>query len=148
MPVGCMISMGSRGGRAPVLLALCLLVSWACSDDAVSLANSCPQVTHAGPGWWADGELHVGVWIRDLETDPVDLVVTIDGGDEVVNVYGHGRVGLTSGEEFPGIPHELVFEAADLQQSDQIIFTPEDVEGCRGESVSLTVPEEGTTAGQ
>lgn len=148
MPVGRTEEKGSRVCRAPVLLALCLLVSWGCSDDAVSLLNSCPQVTHAGSGWWADGELHVGIWIRDLETDPVDLVVTLDGGGEVVNVYGHGRVGLTSGEELPGVPHELVFEAADLQQSDQIIFTPEDIEGCRGESVSLAIPAEGTTSGQ
>ena len=141
MLVGRTVSNGSRAYPLVALLALCLLIAPACSDEAVSLLNSCPQVSHAGPAWWADGELHVGIWVRDLEADPVDLLVTIDGGDEVANVYGHGRVGLSSGEELPGIPHELVFEAADLQQSDQLVFT-------QGEPVSLAVPDEGTSAGQ
>ena len=148
MPLSRVEIAGARVRRSVVALALCLFALSACSDDGATLLNCCPQIAHAGPAWWVDGELHVGIWIRDLEKDPVDLVVALPGGEEVENVYGHGRVGLSSGEELPGIPHELVFESGDLHQADEIVFTPEDVEGCQGEPVSLAVPAVGDAAGQ
>jgi len=86
--------------------------------------------------------LRVGVWVQDLEGDPVDLVVTDGSGNEVPEVLGHGAVGLTSEPGLPGAAHELIIEGKHVK-GDSMGFLPVDIEGCEGEEVRIDVPAVG-----
>jgi len=91
---------------------------------------------------WDGAELAVGVWVQDLEEDPVDLLVTDGSGKEVVDVLGHGAIGLTSGSSLPGASHELRIEGQYVKGG-KMGFRPVDIEGCEGEEVWVVVPAVG-----
>jgi hypothetical protein len=131
--------MTTRGLVATLAGALALAAA-GCGDDATAYENVCPLVSHAGPAWHEADGLHFGVWLVDLEEDPVDLVVERGDGIAVERVYGHGAVGLTSMAAMPGSPHELVVTEADLAGATELQLTPVDLEGCSGEPVVLAVP--------
>ena len=120
-----------------LLMSLCAVGGTSC-DEGTDYGNACPRINHVGPAWW-DGDLHIGIWIQDLEAEPVDLVVTVDG-KAVDAVYGHGAVGLTSEAEFPGTAHEIVLPASVAQGAGTVGIEPVDFEGCTGEKVVVDIP--------
>jgi len=129
--------------RVERLATVCLLALVLCGCGAADeLLNSCPRVTGVRVVGWDGAELRVGVWVQDLEEDPVDLVVTDGTGKEVTDVLGHGAVGLSSGAELPGAAHELWIEGQYVKGG-KMGFRPVDVEGCEGETVWLGVPAVG-----
>lgn len=120
-----------------LLTALCALCGTSC-DEETTYGNACPRLNHVGPAWW-DGDLHIGVWVQDLEEDPVDLVVTIDG-KQVEAVHGHGAVGLTSEAGFPGAAHEIILSVDVAKGAGSVVIEPVDLEGCTGEGVFVDIP--------
>jgi hypothetical protein len=120
------------------LLAAALLVG-GCDGD-VTYENACPRLNHVGEAAWQEDGLHLGVWIQDLEEDPVDLVITRGDGGLAEPVLGHGAVGLTSSDAWPGTAHELVLPESAVGKSKTLRFVPVDLDGCEGEAVTLEVP--------
>jgi len=132
----------SRVGLTVVVVGavLCSGALVGCGDDAPTYENACPAIVHAGSASWQDGSLRFGVWIRDVEEDPVDLIVTTDKGDEVVEVYGHGAVGLASAADEKGAPHEIVLSEKSLVGMKELTLEPVDAPGCTGDAVTMEVP--------
>ena len=125
-----------------VFLVICLLmgpVFSGCGREA-ELKNACPRVVGTGSIEWIGDELRVGVWLQDLEEDPVDLVVTRANGDEIEGVTGHGVVGLTSAAKLPGLPHELILPGDQVASGEVVTLEPVDIDGCTGPAVTITVP--------
>jgi len=126
-------------GFVPVaLFAVVLLLVTACSEE-YSYENACPRITHAEATGWEDDGLHVGIWIQDIEKDPVDLAVFTDDGTEIVDVAGHGSVGLTSSPDSKGTAHELVLSGEPVEKAKSVTFEPTDVAGCQGDSAAVAV---------
>ena len=126
-------------GIAAVLAVVAVLPA-GCGDEPLDYENACPSIVHAGDAVWMDGSLHFGVWIRDIEEDPVDLVVTRADGSNVENVFGHGAVGLTSLADEKGAPHELIITKDELNGTKVLTIEPVDAPGCSGQVVKLDVP--------
>jgi hypothetical protein len=75
-----------------------------------------------------------------VDEDPVDLTVTRADGTQVEQVFGHGKVGLSSSADSKGAPHELVLKGDDIEGSPTLTFVPEDVAGGRGDPVKFQIP--------
>lgn len=129
---------GSRWLVATAALALTMALGGC--DGATQYDNSCPRINHVGEAYWDGDTLHLGIWLQDLEADPVDLLVTDGSGGAVVDVFGHGAVGLSSGAEYPGQAHVLSITAESLGGSSALTFAPVDLDGCEGEAATLQVP--------
>ncbi len=123
-----------------VAVALALLLGVGGCDDETEYDNSCPRINHVGEAYWDGDTLQLGIWLQDLEADPVDLLVTDGAGAAIDEVLGHGVVGLSSSTEYPGQPHVLSVSAESLGGSATLTFVPVDLDGCEGESVQLEVP--------
>ncbi len=121
-------------------IAVALMVSIVGCDNETRYDNSCPRINHVGEAYWDGQTLHLGLWVQDLEADPVDLMVTDDAGAEVDGVQGHGTVGLSSAMEYPGLPHVLSISAESLGGSASLTFVPVDFDGCEGGAADLQVP--------
>jgi hypothetical protein len=123
-------------------LVVCLLMGPVFSgcDRESRLKNACPRVVNVGSVEWIGEDLRIGVWLQDLEEDPVDLVVTLANGDEIEGITGHGVVGLTSAAELPGQPHELLLPGDQIESGEVVTLEPVDTDGCTGPAVTITVP--------
>ena len=121
-------------------LALFVILAAGGCDGATEYRNSCPRINHVGEAYWSGETLHVGLWLQDLEGDPVDLEVTGDTGETVSEVLGHGVIGLSSAQEYPGQAHLLSITQESLGGSDTLTFVPVDIDGCEGEAATLQVP--------
>jgi hypothetical protein len=122
------------------VVALALMVGVGGCDSETRYDNSCPRINHVGGAFWDGETLELGVWVQDLESDPVDLLVTDGTGAAVDGIMGHGVVGLSSGAEYPGQPHVLAISAESLGGSSTLTFVPVDLDGCEGEAAQLQVP--------
>ena len=132
----------AKATRLAILVLICAAAvagMYGCEDESPYL-NSCPRITHVSSLGWADDGLHVAVWVQDLEEDPVDLGIETDSGAEVVVVYGHGAIGLSSQEDNKGAPHEIVLADDAVKTAKEVTLTPTDVDGCEGASSSLSIP--------
>jgi len=118
-----------------LLVAGSILTAAACAE--LDYENSCPRITHVGPVEWSGESLRSGVWVQDLEEDPVDLRIERADGTVIDEVLGHGGVGLTSQADFPGCPHVVVLSKQAVGAGARLTLIPVDIEGCQGEPVTL-----------
>jgi hypothetical protein len=109
-------------------------------DQATEYANSCPRINFVGDAQVVGQDLHLGIWLQDLEEDPVDLLVTDGAGNGLESVFGHGTNGLTTLADYPGKPHLLVLPSQVAPPGTTLEFVPEDGGGCLGPAVTFVVP--------
>ena len=127
----------------PALAVFCLFTALAC-DNGVVVLNVAPAVTAVGPVVSEADGLHVFVWLRDHERQPIELgvVLTQNGAaSAIVRAGGHGLTGLTSSREETGEPHEFIVDSADFAPALPLVLrvTPVDTEGAAG--VVFVTPE-------
>jgi hypothetical protein len=130
----------NRNDWMAAVVALALVFGAGGCDSETEYDNSCPRINHVGEAHWDGETLQLGVWLQDLEADPVDLLVTDGAGGLVEDVLGHGVIGLSSSKEYPGQPHVLSISAKSLEGSTTLTFVPVDFDGCEGEAAQLQVP--------
>lgn len=93
-------------------LTLCIVMVMGC-EPRIDVQNTAPQVTAVGPVAQAtDGQVSITIWLRDHETQPVDLTLSTIRGEsetELTDVGGHGLVGLTTSPDPTGRAHTLLW---------------------------------------
>ncbi len=133
-----------RFGKLSVRLLLVGILAQAVAllgcDQATEYANSCPRINFIGDARYVGEELQLGIWLQDLEEDPVDLLVTDGAGKGLESIYGHGAVGLTTTADYPGKSHLLVLPTLAAPPGTTLEFVPEDADGCLGAAVTFVVP--------
>ena len=134
--------MSVRDRRYPgrLIFWLSLAIATAGCGNEPGMDNACPRIVGTGSVEWIGDDLRMGIWIQDLEEDPVDLLVTTSEGEEVEDIGGHGVVGLTSSADLPGTPHELLVPGDQVASGDELTLVPSDLESCKGPEVKVTVP--------
>ncbi|MBT9559084.1 MAG: hypothetical protein IV100_23835 [Myxococcales bacterium] len=97
-----------RGPAQGLALGLLLLAAPAC-DPGATVLNVAPAVTAVGPVTFDNGEVTIGVWLRDHERDSVDLTIVaeLDGTPLTLDEVEVGLLGLTTLREAPGRHHAL-----------------------------------------
>ena len=136
-------------------------VSTGCDTPPPSLRNAAPSVlvvaVRPDPDTGASSELLVDLYVRDIEGDPVDLLVEVrraSGAVEPTRILvekGHGYRALHSEPAIPGAWHRLVWKAAGVGADEEValLLTPEDEHGNLGETSETPVfrLSDGWTAG-
>lgn len=122
--------------KAPSVRALLLALATACvaCDNGAVVLNVAPAVTAVGPAIAEADGLHVYVWLRDYDRDPVDLRLTVGMGGSssvITKAGGHGLRGLTTTRDAVGEPHELILDVAGVAPSTLLALriVPVDTEG-------------------
>jgi hypothetical protein len=122
-----------------LLAAIMLVVGLAggCAQAPPSLENAGPSVLLVGvrpdPEQPA-GLFAVDLYIRDLERDPVDLIVWVwraSGAREgglVLSTPGHGTRGLNAEPESPGAWHRLYLDLASIPENEELFVEVESVD--------------------
>jgi hypothetical protein len=145
----------------PLIFALAMFgASAGCDTPPPALKNAAPSVlvvaVRPDPG--VAEELLVDVYVRDIEGDPVDLLVELrraGGAVEPTRILverGHGYRSLHSEPGLPGAWHRLVWKAAGVEPEEEVslLLTPEDDQGNVGETSETPAfkRSDGWTGGQ
>jgi len=104
---------------------------------AVQVKNAAPEIFGFGPVELLSTEqAQLGLWLVDLDTDPVDVVVAwVDAAGKatpiVEDVGGHGHLALSSLPTPPGKPHVLLWNVKGIDPKAKISLrmTPDDTHG-------------------
>ena len=140
-----------------------LLIS-ACTTP-IQIRNAAPLVSHVTSVTPTDDGHLVVYWLYDYEEDPVDITLAYAVGSgacesfrqqltlameegvpldpeeagltiaDDVPGFGHHFSGLSSGAEYPGQPHELMWDTSALSAADEVCLylLPDDREGKLGD---------------
>ncbi len=131
-----------------------------CDTPPPSLRNAAPSVLVVAvrPDPDATDELLVDFYVRDIEGDPVDVLVELrraSGALEPTRILverGHGYRALHSEPGLPGAWHRLVWKASTVEADEEValVLTPEDEHGNVGAPSETPAfrRSDGWTAGQ